>query len=54
MAPAKKTVWVSAGGHKHRVDTASGATPCGLRFREPWPACARSDPICKACAQAAR
>jgi hypothetical protein len=49
MAGAKTTVWVSAKGRKHRVDTATGKTACGLRFEEPWPACNRTDPMCAEC-----
>lgn len=49
MSPAKKPVWVSAKGEKHRVDPDTGKAPCGLRFSAPYPACNRSDPMCKGC-----
>jgi hypothetical protein len=53
MPPAKNTVWVSHKGQKHRVDTASGKT-CGLRFKEPWPECNRTDSMCKTCTSGMR
>lgn len=49
-----KTVWVSAQGMKHRIDTATGSTACGLEFTEPWPACVRTDPMCKTCTRGMR
>jgi hypothetical protein len=51
---AKKMVWVSAKGQKHRVDTGTGAAPCGLKFKEPWPVCNRTDPMCTRCTQGMR
>lgn len=54
MAGTKKTVWVSAKGYKHRVDTDSGKAACGLSFKEPWPPCNRSDPMCAVCMRPSR
>jgi hypothetical protein len=49
MPATKDTIWISAKGHKHRLSTATGKTGCGLKFKQPFPACNRSDPICKSC-----
>lgn len=49
MPPAAKPVWISAKGEKHRLDPATGKTVCGLKFKAPFPACNRSDPICRTC-----
>jgi len=51
---SKKPVWVSHKGEKHRVDTATGNTACGLKFKPPWPACNRTDPMCKTCTHGMR
>jgi hypothetical protein len=46
---AAKPVWISAKGEKHRLDPATGMTVCGLEFKAPFPACKRSDPMCRTC-----